>query len=91
MVRGHDHVEDRYTVPPAYALHPVLTTVALSRRLPREAFGPRRRVPTLARYVEGSLPLVYRMHIPDGLIDEMYPEPVEPAEQEMRDDAEAPR
>jgi hypothetical protein len=31
------------------------------------------------------------MHIPDGLIDEMYPEPVEPAEQEMRDDAEAPR
>jgi Calcineurin-like phosphoesterase len=91
MVRGHDHVEDRYAVPPAYALHPVLTTVALSRRLPREAFGPRRRVPTLARYVEGSLPLVYRMHIPDGLIDEMYPGPVEPAEQEMRDDAEAPR
>jgi Calcineurin-like phosphoesterase len=91
MVRGHDHVEDRYAVHPAYALHPVLTTVALSRRLPREAFGPRRRVPTLARYVEGALPQVYRMHIPDGLIDELYPEPAEPAEQEMRDDAEAPR
>jgi hypothetical protein len=91
MVRGHDHVEDRYAVPPAYAPHPVLTTVALSRRLPREALGPRRRVPTLARYVEGALPQVHRMHIPDGLIDEVYPEPAEPVEQEMRDDAEAPR
>jgi hypothetical protein len=94
MVRGHDHIEDRYAIHPAYALHPVLTTVALSRRLPREAFGPRRRVPTLARYVEGALPQVHRMHIPDGLIDAMYPEPAgpaEPAEQEMQDAAEAPR
>jgi hypothetical protein len=91
MVRGHDHVEDRYAIHSAYALHPVLTTVALSRRLPREALGPRRRVPTLVRYVEGALPQVHRMHIPDGLIDGMYPEPVEPAEQELRDDAETPR
>ena len=91
MVRGHDHVEDRYAIQPAYAKHPVLTTVALSRRLPREAFGPRRRVPTLARYIEGALPQVYRMHIPDGLIDEMYPEPTEPMEQEIPGDAEAPR
>jgi Calcineurin-like phosphoesterase len=94
MVRGHDHIEDRYAIHPAYALHPVLTTVALSRRLPRGAFGPRRRVPTLARYVEGALPQVHRMHIPDGLIDAMYPEPAgpaEPAEQEMQDAAEAPR
>ncbi|MBL6081108.1 serine/threonine protein phosphatase [Belnapia sp. T18] len=88
MVRGHDHVEDRYAVPPAYALHPVLTTVALSRRLPREAFGPYRRVPTLARYVEGALPQVYRMHIPDSLIDEFYPDPME---QEMRAAVEAPK
>ena len=91
MVRGHDHVEDRYAVPPAYALHPVLTTVALSRRLPREAFGPRRRTPTLTRYVEGALPQVYRMHIPDELIDEVYPELAEPAEQQMHGDAEAPK
>jgi hypothetical protein len=90
MVRGHDHVEDRYAVPPAYALHPILTTVALSRRLPREAFGPRWRVPTLGRYVEGALPQVYRMHIPGRLIDDMYPEPAEPAE-EMPDNVETPR
>jgi hypothetical protein len=91
MVRGHDHVEDRYAIQPAFAKHPVLTTVALSRRLPRETFGPRRRVSTLARYIEGALPQVYRMHIPDGLIDEMYPEPTEPTEQEIPGDAEAPR
>ena len=42
MVRGHDHVDERYEMYPAYAAHPVLTTVALSRRLERESFGPLR-------------------------------------------------
>ncbi|MFT8247160.1 metallophosphoesterase [Roseomonas sp. BN140053] len=74
MVRGHDHVEERYAIYPAYRARPVLTTVALSRRLPREAFGPRERVPTLARYVEGSLAQVYRMHLPLALIDAVYPQ-----------------
>jgi hypothetical protein len=76
MVRGHDHVEERYAIPPAYKMHPVLTTVALSRRLPRETFGPRTRVPTLARFVERELPQVYRLHVPIELIDDMYPEPL---------------
>ncbi len=75
MVRGHDHVEERYAIPPAYRARPLLTTVALSRRLPREAFGPRERVPTLARHIEGALPQVYRMHIPAPMIDALYPEP----------------
>ena len=74
MVRGHDHVEERYAMPPAYALHPVLTTVALSHRLPRESFGPRRRVPTLARHVEGALPQVHRMHIPADIVDAAFPD-----------------
>jgi hypothetical protein len=75
MVRGHDHVEDRYAVYPAYKTYPVLTTVALSRRLPRESFGPRARVPTLARYVVGALPQVHRLHIPADMIDAVFPEP----------------
>src|SRR6185369_11292037 len=45
MVRGHDHVEARYAIYPAYHAHPVLTTVALSRRLPREHVGPYERAP----------------------------------------------
>jgi hypothetical protein len=76
MVRGHDHVEERYAFYPAYKARPILTTVALSRRLPREAFGPRERVPTIARFVEGALPQVHRLHIPPDIIDAVFPETV---------------
>ena len=51
LARAHDHPEERYAIPPAYGAHPVLTTVALSRRLPSERFGPYERAPTLARVV----------------------------------------
>ena len=79
MVRGHDHGEDRYITYPAYTSHPMLTTVALSRRLPRETFGPYERVPTLVRFVSGSLPRLFRLHIPGELIRSVFPEP-KPAE-----------
>jgi hypothetical protein len=75
MVRGHDHGEDRYITYPAYTSYPMLTTVALSRRLPRETFGPYERVPTLARYVPGSLPRLFRLHIPGELIRSVFPGP----------------
>jgi hypothetical protein len=74
MVRGHDHVEERYEIYPAYARTPVLTTVALSRRLPREMFGPYVRVPTVARWIRGAVPQVYRLHIPEEHIRRCYPE-----------------
>lgn len=73
MVRGHDHVEARYATYPAYASHPLLTTVALSRRLPREQFGPYERAPTIARVVGNCLPQVYQLHIPFSFIHEIYP------------------
>jgi Calcineurin-like phosphoesterase len=75
MVRGHDHVDDRYAIYPAYRATPVLTMVALSRRLPREGFGPYERAPTLARYVEGAVPQVYRLHISSELVGQVYPRP----------------
>ena len=84
MVRGHDHIEERYAVFPAYHAHPVLTTVALSRRLNRERFGPYERVPTVARVVEGALPQVYRLHIPADVIREVFPEP------NLESDSESP-
>jgi hypothetical protein len=74
MVRGHDHVDERWATFPAYAAHPVLTTVALSRRLPRESFGPYERVPTVARWVEGALPQVHRLHVPAGVVRDVFPE-----------------
>lgn len=75
FVRGHDHVEARYAIYPAYHAHPILTTVALSRRLPREGFGPYERAPTLARVVSGSLPQVYQLYPPPDLIHEVFPPP----------------
>jgi hypothetical protein len=74
MVRGHDHVEERYAIYPAYAQHPLLTTVALSRRLPREQFGSFERAPSLARAVTGALPQLYRLHPPPDLIRAVFPQ-----------------
>ena len=74
FVRGHDHVEERWAVYPKYEPNPMLTTVALSRRLPRESYGPPARVPTVARMIERCLPQVYRLHIPADLILVTYPE-----------------
>jgi hypothetical protein len=74
MIRGHDHVDERYEIYPAYARTPVLTTVALSRRLGRELFGPFVRVPTVARWIRRSLPQVYRLHLPEEHIRRCYPE-----------------
>ena len=75
LVRGHDHVEERYAIYPAYRAHPVLTTVALSRRLPRERFGTYERAPTLARVITGSLPQVHQLCIPASIVREVFPEP----------------
>ncbi|HXG71301.1 MAG TPA: hypothetical protein VNJ04_11915, partial [Gemmatimonadaceae bacterium] len=57
------------------AENPVLTTVALSRQLPRELIGPYERVPTIARWISGALPEVHRLHVPAALVRELYPEP----------------
>lgn len=75
MTRGHDHVDERYAIYPAYHAHPVLTTVALSRRLPREGYGPYERAPTVARVVAGCLPQVYQLYPPANLIYEIFPLP----------------
>ena len=76
MARGHDHVDERWAIYPAYRSHPILTTVALSRRLAREPYGPYERAPTLARVVEGSLPEVHRLHVPAELIHALFPPPL---------------
>jgi hypothetical protein len=75
MLRGHDHVEERFAVFPAWAAHPALTINTLSHRLPREVFGPYERVPVVARWVRGELPEVRRLFIPPELVRELYPEP----------------
>jgi hypothetical protein len=78
MVRGHDHVDERFEIYPAYAAHPVLTTVALSRRLEREPFGAFERVPTIARWISAAVPQVYRLHVPVELVRDVYAEEHDP-------------
>lgn len=75
MARGHDHVEERYAIYEAYHAHPLLTTVALSRRLHREQHGPYERTPTMARVVAGCLPQVYRLYPPADLVEHVFPRP----------------
>jgi hypothetical protein len=75
LVRGHDHVEERFAVFEAYATNPVLTINTMSHRLPREVFGAYERVPVVARWVQGALPEVHRLHLPPELIRAVYPEP----------------
>ncbi|HEV2736430.1 MAG TPA: metallophosphoesterase family protein [Longimicrobiaceae bacterium] len=75
MIRGHDHVEERFAVYPGWEAHPALTINTLSHRLPREVFGPYERVPVIARRVRGELPEVRRLFIPPELLREVYPEP----------------
>ena len=48
---------------------------ALSRRLPREQFGPYERAPSLVRVVEGTLPQIHQLHIPFDMINEFFPQP----------------
>ncbi len=79
MLRGHDHVEERFAVYPAWVANPVLTMNTLSHRLPREVFGPYPRVPVVGKWVRGELPEVRRLFVPPELIQEIYPEPVDEA------------
>ena len=83
MLRGHDHVEERFAVYPAWTANPVLTINTLSHRLPREVFGPYERVPVVAKWVRGELPEVRRLFVPPELIREIYPEPVDAPREEV--------
>ncbi len=75
MIRGHDHVEERFAAFRGWEAHPALTINTLSHRLPREVFGSYERVPVVARWVRGELPEVRRLFVPPELVREIYPEP----------------
>lgn len=77
MARGHDHPDDRVAIYPAYRRHPLLTTVALSRRLPRERLGPYERWPSVARTVNRCLPQPYQLRIPPDIVREIFPVPAD--------------
>ncbi len=74
MIRGHDHVLDRFLNHTRYQKHPVLTINAMCTRQ-RELFGPYERVPVAVRWVPGQALVVHRVQIPHELIHEFYAPP----------------
>lgn len=73
LVRGHDHVADRWHLPPDYAEHgrPVLTLNAMGWRMdgePPPADGPH-PFPVIARHVPGRVPRVFRVPLDPGEVD----------------------
>jgi hypothetical protein len=74
MVRGHDHVDERFLLYPKYE-YKLLTINALSRRLSREWGGEYERTPCVARWEPGRQIEVHRLMIPSELVREIYPEP----------------
>jgi len=75
MVRGHDHLADRYARYDRYDER-LLTINAMSHRLPRELISEYPCVPCVARWVRGKLPDVHRLVVPVETISRVYPEPL---------------
>lgn len=71
LVRGHDHVLERYLVPPKYKRNPLMTINAMCWRQ-RDPFGPFERRPVIARWVANSLPEIHQIEIPSELIQKTY-------------------
>ena len=71
MVRGHDHVPDRYRVSDDWG-YPVLTINAMCRPLESEyGVGPR-PTPVVARYIPGELPQLYLLKLSEQEIERAY-------------------
>ena len=76
LVRGHDHVPERWQFLERYRPHWLLTINAMSWRQ-RDAFGPFERKPVIARWVRNGPPEVHRLEIPADIIHFLYDPPPE--------------
>lgn len=71
MIRGHDHLQERYSVPAAFVSNPVLTINSMSRRLSDET-GRQFPLACVARYVPGKIPEVHQLTISEEVIREAF-------------------
>jgi len=72
MIRGHDHLEERFCIFTKYVKNPVLTINTICYN--QDEQGPHERIPCVAEWRPGRLPLVHRLHIPGRIIRQVYPE-----------------
>jgi hypothetical protein len=74
LVRGHDHVPDRWQLFPEYAEYPVLTINAMGRwldgEMPTAAGHP---LPVVARHAPGHLPEVVRLPLDPAEVARAFP------------------
>ena len=74
MLRGHDHVPERWDAYETYQKNRILTINTMSRQLAREWDGRIGRWPCVARWIDGRLPEVHRLKVPEEAVREVYPE-----------------
>lgn len=72
LLRGHDHVPDRFCEYAHYHATPVLTLNTMCRRLDDEWDAPEFPLACVARYVPGQLPEVHRLAIDQREIADAY-------------------
>jgi hypothetical protein len=73
MIRGHDHVEERFQLYTSYLRNHVLTINTMCCRQDGEFGEPYPRTPCVARARPGELPEVHRLALPADLVQSYYP------------------
>ena len=86
MVRGHDHVEERYYV--LSRLHSLSHSDDRSfiKTAIKRDCRHYERVPTIALYTKHAVPQVFRLKIPSDLVREIYPETIETLRSTVRNE-----
>ncbi len=77
LVRGHDHVEERYDLHPDCQVNTLTTINTLGHRLGREFKGAYSRTPCVARKRSGEPLEVHRLMMEERFLTEIYPVPLE--------------
>ena len=75
MVRGHDHMEERFDIFEKNAQNQMLTINNMCHRMPDEPYGEYQRTPCVARWRRGKLPAVYRIMLDPAVLNAVSPEP----------------
>jgi hypothetical protein len=88
MIRGHDHIGERFLVHEHYKNHPVVTINAMSYKQ-RDVFGPFERKPVVARWRMGKPLEIHQIEIPSELIAHFY-KPDAEGEKSLEGSPEAP-
>lgn len=72
MIRGHDHFEAGHSKYDRWKLNQCVTVNTMSRRLPRDPFGPFYRTPCIARWTPGVPLEIHQLMIPAEIVKEFY-------------------